>query len=314
MKDRRNELGVPALAGKSVGKEPTKVGTPNEEKFQQLAAVVRRKAYAEIKKHQKLIANFHADLDKHGDPERWKRYGDLLLANAHNAERSGDVIKVTDYFDDRAPVIEIIGERNRSISEVAEEYFRRYVKARNGLSVINERMAAAETKLASLTQKLSYIDAAIEEGNEEYLASHVAPPRKPIAVTRKKKQDTEFKGARRFISTDGFEILVGKKAKDNDFLTFRVAKSLDTWLHAADYPGSHVVIRNAGRKIIPNRTLTEAAQLAAFYSDAREQPKAAVNYTLKKFVNKPKRSAPGLVSLSSHKTILVEPQVPVESV
>ena len=285
-----------------------------EEKFQQLAAVVRRKAVAEIKKHQKLIANFNADLQKHGDPERWKRYGDLLLANAHNAERSGDVIKVTDYFDDATPVIEIIGERNRSISEVAEDYFRRYVKARNGLSVINDRMAAAETKLVSLTEKLGYIDAAIAEGNEEYLTSHVAPPRKPIAVTRKKKQTIEFKGARRFISTDGFEILVGKKAVDNDHLTFRVARSLDTWLHAADYPGSHVVIRNAGRKDIPNRTLTEAAQLAAFYSDARGQTKAAVNYTLKKFVNKPKRSAPGLVSLASHKTILVEPQVPVESV
>ncbi|MEQ1924305.1 MAG: NFACT RNA binding domain-containing protein, partial [Pyrinomonadaceae bacterium] len=158
------------------------------------------------------------------------------------------------------------------------------------------------------------IDAAIEAGNEEYLTSLVAPPRKPIAVTRKKKLTIEFKGARRFISTDGFEILVGKKAADNDHLTFRVARSLDTWLHAADYPGSHVVIRNAGRKEIPNRTLTEAAQLAAFYSDARGQTKAAVNYTLKKFVNKPKRSAPGLVSLASHKTILVEPQVPVESV
>jgi len=285
-----------------------------EEKLQQLAAVVRRKALAEIKKQQKLIANFNADLEKHGDPERWKRYGDLLLANANNAERSGDVIRVTDYFDDATPVIEIIGERNRSISEVAEDYFRRYVRARNGLSVINERMAAAETKLTSLTEKLGYIDAAIAEGNEEYLASHIAPPRKPIAVTRKKKQNVEFKGARRFISSDGFEILVGKKAVDNDHLTFRVARSLDTWLHAADYPGSHVVIRNAGRKIIPTRTLTEAAQIAAFYSDAREQPKAAVNYTLKKFVNKPKRSAPGLVSLASHKTILVEPQVLLESV
>ncbi len=285
-----------------------------EEKFQQLAADVRRKAVAEIKKHQKLIANLHADLEKHGDPERWKRYGDLLLANAHHAERNGDVIKVTDYFDEAAPVIEIIGERNKSISEVAEDHFRRYVKARNGLSFINERMAAAKVKLTQANRQLELIDAAIESRNEEYLTSLVAPPRKPIAVTRKKKQNVEFKGARRFISTDGFEILVGKKAADNDFLTFRVARSLDTWLHAADYPGSHVVIRNAGRKVIPDRTLTEAAQLAAFYSDARGQAKAAVNYTLKKFVNKPKRSAPGLVSLASHKTILVVPQVPVESV
>jgi predicted ribosome quality control (RQC) complex YloA/Tae2 family protein len=103
---------------------------------------------------------------------------------------------------------------------------------------------------------------------------------------------------------------VGKKATDNDYLTFRVARSLDTWMHAADYPGSHVVIRNANRKEIPNRTLIEAAQLAAFYSTGRSQVKAAVHYTLKKFVNKPKRAAPGLVSLSSFKTILVEPKVP----
>ncbi len=137
--------------------------------------------------------------------------------------------------------------------------------------------------------------------------------KKPQPLGRKKKIEAAFKGARRFISSDGFEILVGKKAKDNDYLTFRIAKSLDLWMHAADYPGSHVVIRVPNRKELPNRTLVEAAQLAAFYSDAREKPKAAVNYTQKKFVNKPKRAAPGLVSLASFKTILVEPKVPVPS-
>jgi len=84
------------------------------------------------------------------------------------------------------------------------------------------------------------------------------------------------------------------------------------WLHAADYPGSHVVVRNPSRREIPQRTLLEAAQLAAFYSDAGRQPKAAVHYTQKKFVNKPRGAAPGLVSLASFKTILVEPKVPNE--
>src|SRR5204863_9962760 len=124
------------------------------------------------------------------------------------------------------------------------------------------------------------------------------------------KRVEETKGARSFASSDGFEILVGKKAKDNDFLTFRIAKSLDTWMHAADYPGSHVVIRNPNRKEIPHRTLLEAAQLAAFYSQGKSQPKAAVNYTQKKFVNKPKGAAPGLVRLASFKTILVVPKIP----
>ena len=285
-----------------------------DERFNKLAASVRRKALAEIKKHQKLIANLKADLEKHGDAERWKRYGDLLLANVNNAVRKGDTILVTDYFDEAAPVIEIDGEANLPLSEIAEAYFRRYVKARNGGKVIEERMSAADAALVRSTEKLRLIDVGIQEQNEEYLTSLVAPPRKPIAIARKKKREVEFNGARRFISTDGFEILVGKKATDNDYLTFRVARSLDLWMHAADYPGSHVVIRNANKKVIPNQTLVEAAQLAAFYSSGRSQPKAAVHYTLKKFVNKPKRSAPGLVSMASFKTILVEPQVPLRSV
>ena len=108
--------------------------------------------------------------------------------------------------------------------------------------------------------------------------------------------------------------MVGKTSKDNDYLTFRIAKSLDVWLHAADYAGSHVVIRNPNRVDLPPKTLIEAAELAAFFSQAKNHPKAVVNYTEKKFVNKPKGAVAGLVSLSSFKTILVEPKVSLENI
>ena len=118
--------------------------TDNErESIDQLAAAARRKPLVSIARNRRLIANLNGDLEKHGDPERWKRYGDLLLANAANAVRRDDKVLVTDYFDDTAPTIEIEGESNRSISEIAEEYFRRYTKARNGLVVINRRLAEA---------------------------------------------------------------------------------------------------------------------------------------------------------------------------
>jgi predicted ribosome quality control (RQC) complex YloA/Tae2 family protein len=285
----------------------------NDEQFGQLAASVRKKALAGIRKHKKLINNLRGDLEKHGDPELWKRYGDLLLANVNSARRDGGKIFVTDYFADNAPQIEIEGESNKSISEVAEDYFRRYTKARNGKKVIEERLSATKSAFQAVNEKLRLIDVAIEERNEEYLASLAPPVAKQPPQSKKKKVEAAFKGARQFVSSDGFKILVGKKAKDNDYLTFRIASSLDLWLHAADYPGSHVVVRNNGKKEIPNRTLVEAAELAAFYSDAREQPKAAVNYTQKKFVNKPRRAAAGLVSLASFKTILVKPGVSVSS-
>ena len=280
------------------------------ERFEKLALAARRKVTSSIARRRKLIANLHGDLEKHGDPEVWKKCGDLLLANVHGAIRTGDMIRVTDYFDESTPEIEIVGESNLPISEIAENYFRRYTKARNGKTVIAERISATEAAIEKDIQLLTRVDEAAEAGDEEFLTRVLEPSRKPTEVKRKKKTDVEFNGARKFVSSDGFEILVGKKAADNDFLTFRVARSLDTWMHAADFPGSHVVVRNPNRKEVPQLTLHEAARLAAFYSDARKLDKAAVNYTLKKFVNKPKRSAPGLVSLASFRTLYVETTIP----
>ncbi len=291
-------------------RDKTGEGGEADEQRELLAAAARRKYLRIITKNRKLIENLRGDLERHGDADRWKRYGDLILANVGNATRRGDFVMVTDYFDPSAPTIEIEGEANKPLSEIAESYFRRYVKARNAGRVISSRIAETEAAIKAAEKQLREIDAAIEAGDIDFLTSLNAPKQKPVPIGRKKKAEAAFKGARRFVSTDGFEILVGKKAKDNDYLTFRIAKSMDLWLHAADYPGSHVVVRNSNRKVIPNQTLIEAGQLAAFYSDAREQPKAAVNYTQKKFVNKPRRGAPGLVSLASFKTILVEPKVP----
>jgi predicted ribosome quality control (RQC) complex YloA/Tae2 family protein len=83
-------------------------------------------------------------------------------------------------------------------------------------------------------------------------------------------------------------------------------------MHAADYPGSHVVLRNPRRETVPQRSVIEAAQLAAFYSQAKELTKAAVHYTDRKFVSKPPKAKPGLVRLSSFKTVMVEPGCNVE--
>jgi predicted ribosome quality control (RQC) complex YloA/Tae2 family protein len=122
-------------------------------------------------------------------------------------------------------------------------------------------------------------------------------------------------GARRYRSSDGYEILVGRAARDNDHLTFKVARPHDLWLHAADYPGSHVVVRNHARgAAVPQRTVHEAAQLAAHFSQARRDAKVAVNYAERKFVSKIKGGAPGLVRLASFRTLLVEPGEAAERV
>lgn len=280
-----------------------------ERKFQVLARSASAKVSAEIKKREKLIGKMHADLAGHGEAERWKRFGDLLLSNAATARRDGGAIHVIDYFDETAPEIAIEADENRSVTEAAEEYYRRYTKARNAAAEIAGRLEKITAELRGLNDQRIELDRAVEEGNANFL-EQISGGKKPEPGKPGRKPAETPSGSRKFLSSDGYEILVGKKAKDNDHLTFKIAKSLDTWMHAADYPGSHVVVRNPSRKEIPHRTLHEAAQLAAFYSQGKSQVKAAVHYTQKKFVNKPKGAAPGLVSLSSFKTMLVEPQVP----
>ncbi|MEO8572860.1 MAG: NFACT family protein [Pyrinomonadaceae bacterium] len=277
-------------------------------KFQSLANTARNKLKQEISRREKLLGKLNEDLDGHGDADRWKRFGDLLLANASTARRDGETVLLTDYFDDNAPEISVAVDENDSLTEAAEKYFRRYTKARNARQEIEKRKVTIAKELERFGALSIKLETAIASEDED-LINDAAGIRPEASKKRAKKPGEGSSGTRSFISSDGFEILVGKKAKDNDFLTFRTAKSLDTWMHAADYPGSHVVVRNPNRKEVPHRTLLEAAQLAAFYSKGKTQTKAAVHYTQKKFVNKPKGALPGLVSLASFKTILVEPKV-----
>ncbi|MGI9055334.1 MAG: Rqc2 family fibronectin-binding protein [Pyrinomonadaceae bacterium] len=279
-----------------------------EKDFQTKAKSAQSKINAEIKKREKLVKKLKQDLENHGDAEKWKRFGDLILANLANAERREDKIIVTDYFDENLPQIEIQAEENLSLTKVSEKYFKRYTKARNAKTEISKRLSMLNTELEKLLDEKAEIETAIAEKNAVFFNFEVEPDKGKSKKLKNKILDSKSK-ARNFTSSEGFEILVGKGAKDNDHLTFRVAKSNDLWLHAADYPGSHVVVKSRNREEIPNKTLIEAAQLAAFYSQAREELKVAVHYTLRKFVHKPKGAVAGLVNLASFKTILVEPKI-----
>jgi predicted ribosome quality control (RQC) complex YloA/Tae2 family protein len=282
-----------------------------EKQFQNRAKAAENKIKQELAKREKLGRKLNHDLENHGDAEKWKRSGDLILANLADAVMVDGKLLVVDYFDENVPTVEIEMDENDSLTQTAEKFFRRYTKARNAKEEISKRLAVLEAEISVLKSQKAEIERAIAERDENFLDEFLGDKIDAAPKKKKDKQTDNFSGARRFVSSDDFEILVGKASKDNDFLTFRIAKSLDLWLHAADYPGSHVVVRNPNRKEIPNRTLLEAAQLAAFYSHARQQPKVAVHYTPKKHVNKPKGAAFGLVSLSSFKTILVEPKIEI---
>ena len=260
-----------------------------------------------ISRCRKLQTNLRKDLVAHGNPDEHKRAGDLLLANISNASRAGNSVRLTDYYADGAPRIEVEVDENLTLTEAASVYFSRYTKAKRAVEEIGGRLVQLEHELEILGAKLERLERVVANRDVAALDEFEEKKASRAAVSKKQKTSLTLPGLRRYLSSDGYEVLVGRTARDNDKLTFHVARPNDLWLHAGDYPGSHVIVRNSSRNEIPHRTIIEAAQLAAKFSQASKDSKVNIHYTRRKFLTKPKGSAAGLVRLSSFKTIAVEP-------
>jgi predicted ribosome quality control (RQC) complex YloA/Tae2 family protein len=301
-----------------------------ERAFNALASAASARIRQQISTLRKLRDNLARDLAEHGDAEEHKRAGELLLANVGMAVREGRVVRLTDFYAEDTPTVEMEVDENRTLQDEAARRFARYSKARRAEREIAERLEKIEPELAVLEAKRSELERISAARDDAALASFTgeesgARAKEPARTKgrrnesgqkgRKKESGDKGRTLRRYRSSDGYEIVVGRGARENDELTFRVARSYDTWMHAADYPGSHVVVRAHGRdEVVPHRTLVEAARLAAHFSQARKDAKVAVNYTQRKFVSKPRGAAPGLVYLSSFRTLLVEPAEELERI
>lgn len=287
----------------------------DDRSFVSRASVARARLKREINHRVKLRRHLQGDLETHGDAETHKRIGELLMANIGTAERHGETVTVTDYYAEGMPQLDLPIDENTSIQEEAARRFTRYTKARRAADEIARRLDEIEMELEAFNGRQEELESIIAGHNQIALEAFFGDEKKrPHQVRSKKEAPGNISGTRRYLSSDGFEILVGRAAKDNDHLTFRIARPYDLWLHAANYPGSHVIILNPTRKEIPHRTIIEAAQLAAKFSQARRDGKVDVHYTQRKFLAKPKGAAPGLVRMSSFRTIIVEPSDSVERI
>lgn len=303
-----------------------------ERAFAARAASASARLRQQISGWRKLRDNLARDLAAHGDAEEHKRVGDLLLANVGTAVRVGATVRLTDFYAEDTPTVELEVDENRTLQDEAGRRFARYSKAKRAAREISERLEKIEPELATLEMRRAELEKVIAARDGDALAEFDGgkpseksgaggkggtPRAKTAPRAKASKRDSAEKGRalRRYRSSDGYEIVVGRGARENDEVTFRVARSYDTWMHAADYPGSHVVVRARGREEpVPHRTLVEAARLAAHFSQARKDAKVAVNYTQRKFVSKPRGASPGLVYLSSFRTLLVEPAEELERI
>ena len=308
--ERRSEQSVSINGSPSAYADAYFTEIDTAKAFDSRAATSRSRLRAVIQRQRKLKQHLQTDLINHGDPAEHKKIGDLLLANVATAVRNGGKVVLTDYYSDGTPEIEMEVDENTSLQDEAARRFRLYTKAKHAREEIAGRIENVDREIARLETRAEELERIIQQRDPEALGNFDKSPT-PAKVSKNQLAAAASKtipGVRRYLSTDGYEVLVGRTARDNDTLTFRIANPNDLWMHAGDYPGSHVVVRNPTRKEIPHRTIIEAAQLAGKFSQASEDAKVVIHYTERKFLSKPKGAAPGLVRLSRFRSLTVEPK------
>ncbi len=238
------------------------------------------------------------------DREHLRRLGDIVTANLHNIARGQTRLIATDFYNEMQP-IEIALKPELSPQQNAARLYKEYNKAKNAEKILSEQIRLGETEaeyLAAVLDELSRAE------NERDLAEIRAELEQGgyVRAERKKQQKLQPSRPMEFVSSDGFPIFVGRNNRQNDLLSLKSARKDDLWLHVQKFHGTHVIIACAGVQP-PDETITEAAQLAAFYSQAREGQNVPVDVTPVRFLKKPNGAKPGMVVYDRYRTVIVTP-------
>ncbi|WP_312071958.1 Rqc2 family fibronectin-binding protein [Anaerotignum propionicum] len=242
------------------------------------------------------------------DMESWRKKGELLTANIYAVPQGATTFRTTDFYDEAMCDIEISLDPTKTPAENAQKYFSRYNKAKRTLAALEIQEKQNDEELVYLESVLNALDNASDEADLGEIRTELAEsgfvrrqaPKKGAPKAKKAKP-------LHFISSDGYEIYVGKSNLQNDELTLRFADSMDIWLHTKEIPGSHVIIRTNGTGTASDTALEEASNLAAFFSKAKNSSMVPVDYTQRKNVKKPNGAKPGMVIYLTNRTIYVTP-------
>lgn len=240
--------------------------------------------------------------------DQWKKKGELLTANIYAVPQGVTTFKTIDYYESDMPEIEIAIDPAKTPAENAQKYFSKYNKAKRTLAALEIQEKQNEEELVYLESVLN----ALENAKDDADLSEI---RTELAESGFIRRQVQKKGAQKpkkskplhYVSSDGYDIFVGKSNLQNDELTLRMAEPTDIWMHTKDIPGSHVIIRTNGQKELPETTMEEAANLAAFYSKAKNSSMVPVDYTQRKNIKKPNGAKPGMVIYLTNRTIYINP-------
>lgn len=235
-----------------------------------------------------------------------RKYGDIITANLYRIKKGDRLVEADDYFDESCPKIQIKIDELKTPQQNAAAYYKEYTKAKTAEKYLVDLIEKGEKEEAYLLSVMDEIQRSENERDLVEIRRELTETGFIKAQKTGKHEKIKESAPMRFVSSAGVEILVGKNNSQNDKLTTKMARRTDVWLHVQKIHGSHVIISCDGAQP-DDKTLFEAATLAAYYSQGRESGKIPVDYAQVRFVKKPSGSMPGAVIYTDYKTILVLP-------
>ena len=262
-----------------------------------------RKIENELKRNKNKLKKREQTLKESENAENYRRDGELLTTFLTQVPRGAKEVVLPNYYEEDRP-IKIALDPALTPNQNAQKYFHRYQKLKNAVKLIGEQIQEAKDEIQYLESVLSQLEIAgpmdIEAIKEELTAEGYLKKK-----TQKKQKKKKPSQPDQYFSSDGTLILVGKNNLQNDQLTMKTAKKTDYWLHAKNIPGSHVIIKSDQPS---DETITEAAELAAYFSKYRYSAQVPVDLVQVKHIRKPNGAKPGYVIYENQKTVIVTPE------
>ncbi len=263
---------------------------------------LQKEVLSHICKYEKNLMRANEILTESADVETYKQYGEIISSNIYRMQTGMKELLAENFYNNNE-MINIPLNESYSPSRNAQNYFKKYTKLKNAIQYATSQKCDYENNIDYL-ENISYqIMECTEHSDLQEIEDELTKQGFLKKVTKNSKKETN--APTQFIKEikNGIEILIGKNNIQNEKLTFKIANKTDTWLHAKDIHGSHVIIRSSE---VPEDVLLYAASLASIHSKAKGNGKVAVDYTLVKNVKKIPGAKPGKVTYTDYKTVLTE--------
>ncbi len=267
---------------------------------------LRKIIVTNISRCSKKIKKQESTLKDVEDRDKYRLYGELILANLYNIKQGDKKLVAQNYYEEHSPTITIKLKENLTPNENSQYYFKKYNKCKRTFTAITMQLKESILELEHLESVKTSLTTCISEADVNDIREELASLGIVKKRTNKKKIKLKPSKPHLYESSTGFKIYVGKNNLQNDNLSLKFAQKTDMWFHTKGIPGSHVVVVTNGLEL-DEETLLEASLLAGYYSKAKESTGIPVDYTLIKNLKKPNGSKPGMVIYKTNNTINVTP-------